>query len=77
MNRRIPSLRRHKPSSRAVVTLNGTDHYLLNGTDHYLGPWPVGRKTPPLEAQAAYERLIAEWLSSGRQVTPVPAAATK
>jgi hypothetical protein len=61
MNCRIPALRRHKPSSRAVVT--------LNGTDHYVGPWPAGRKRPAPEVQAAYERLIAEWLSSGRQST--------
>jgi hypothetical protein len=64
MNRRIPSLRRHKPSSRAVVT--------LNGVDHYLGPWPAGRKRPSVEVQAQYERVIAEWLSSGRQTVAPP-----
>jgi integrase len=67
MNRRIPALRRHKPSSRAVVT--------LNGTDHYLGPWPAGRKNPAPAVQAAYERLIAEWLASGRQLAHSPVRA--
>ena len=37
---RTPSLRRHKPSAQAVVT--------LDGKDHYLGPWPAAcRKAPP------------------------------
>ena len=35
---RTPSLRRHKPSGLAVVT--------LNGKDHYLGPWPADRARP-------------------------------
>ena len=45
-NRRPPSLRRHKPSARAVVT--------LNGKDHYVGPWPEGTKDPPQESQASH-----------------------
>ena len=32
-------LRRHKPSRQAVVT--------LNGTDHYLGSWPASKRKPP------------------------------
>jgi hypothetical protein len=34
----------------------------LNGRDHYTGPWG----TP--EAEAAYERLLAEWLANGRSM---------
>jgi integrase len=49
---RLPSLRHHKPSGCAVVT--------LNGKDHYLGPWGAP------ESRAEYDRLIAEWLASGR-----------
>jgi integrase len=61
---RTPSLRRHKPSGRAVVT--------LDGKDHYLGPWPEGRKKPAPEVQAAYDQLIAEWLANGRRLQPPP-----
>jgi integrase len=57
---RTPSLRRHKPSSQAVVT--------LNGKDHYLGPWPGGQRKPPPAAREAYDRLIAEWLANGRRL---------
>ena len=56
---RTPSLRRHKPSGLAVVT--------LNGQDHYLGPWPTGCRKAPPDARAGYDRLIAEWLSNGRR----------
>jgi integrase len=56
-----PSLRRHKPSQQAVVT--------LNGRDHYLGPWPVGQKQPPAEVRDAYDALVAEWLANGRRTT--------
>jgi integrase len=62
---RTPSLRRHKPSSLGVVT--------LNGKDHYLGPWPAHCKKPPEAVRLAYDRLIAEWLAPGRQVRPEPA----
>ncbi len=61
---RTPSLRRHKPSALGVVT--------LNGKDHYLGHWPEGRKQPPNDVQAAYDRLIAEWLANGRRLQPAP-----
>jgi integrase len=61
---RTPSLRRHKPSSLGVVT--------LNGKDHYLGHWPEGSKNPPAAVRLAYDQLIAEWLAAGRRLQPVP-----
>ena len=60
----IPSLRRHKPSSQAVVT--------LGGKDHYLGVWPAHARRPPALIQQAYEALIAEWLAGGRVVGSEP-----
>jgi integrase len=48
-----PKYRHHKPSDRAVVT--------LNGVDHYLGPWRS--KASKVE----YDRLIGEWLANGRR----------
>ncbi len=48
LKKRHPSYRLHKPSGRAVVTLNGHDHYL-------------GRFGTPGSYQE-YDRLIAEWL---------------
>jgi integrase len=62
---RTPSLRRHKPSSLGVVT--------LNGKDHYLGHWPAGHKGPPQAVRLAYDQLIAEWLAAGRRLQPVTA----
>jgi integrase len=56
---RTPSLRRHSAKSRAVVT--------LNGTDHYLGPWPASQTVPSPAVTAAYHRLIAEWEARGRR----------
>lgn len=59
----LPSYRLHKPKGLAVVRLNGRDIYLGKyGTD---------------ESKTAYERVIAEWLSNGRQLPasrplPVP-----
>src|SRR6516164_4472998 len=53
---RVPSYRHHKPSGRAVVT--------LNGRDIYLGPW--GSE----ESKAEYARKIAEWTARGRQAPP-------
>jgi integrase len=50
---RIPSYRHHRPSGQAVVTISGRDVYL-------------GRWGSP-ESKAEYERLIEEWLASGRQ----------
>jgi hypothetical protein len=49
-----PSYRQHQPSGQAVVTLNGHDNYL-------------GVFDSP-ESRAEYDRLIAEWLSAGRQL---------
>src|SRR5262249_15592720 len=46
--------RRHKPTGQAVVT--------LNGKDIYLGKY--GTK----ESESEYDRLIAEWLASGRSL---------
>jgi integrase len=57
---RVPSLRRHKPSSQAVVT--------LGGKDHYLGRWPSGLRKPPPDVRAAYDRLVAEWMANGRRL---------
>ncbi len=51
---KIPSLRLHKPSERAVVT--------INGQDLYCGPW----KSP--EAKIEYDRIIGEWLANGRSL---------
>ncbi len=53
---RVPSYRLHKSSGQAVVTLVGRDHYL----------GPHGSK----RSRAEYDRLIAEWLSTGRRVPP-------
>jgi integrase len=49
---RVPSYRHHKPTGQAVVT--------LNGHDVYLGKWETK------DSRAEYDRLIGEWLASGR-----------
>lgn len=54
--KKIPSLRRHKPSNRAVVT--------IDGKDVYCGPWNAP------ESRAEYERLIREWLQRGSPLRP-------
>ena len=46
-----PSLRRHKASGQAVVT--------LGGRDFYLGPWKSAK------AKAEYKRRIREWNAGG------------
>jgi len=68
--RSVPSLCRHKASGQAVVRLDGRDHYL-------------GKYGTP-EAQAAYHRLIGEWLAASapteislRFVTELIAAYTR
>ena len=56
-NRRIPSYRYHNASNQAVV--------VLDGKSFYLGPWDSQ------ECRAEYDRLIGEWLATGRR-TPEP-----
>jgi integrase len=53
----VPKYRKHRASGQAVVT--------VAGRDHYLGPY--GTKASRLE----YDRLITEWLASGRPSTVV------
>lgn len=49
-----PKYRVHSPSGRAVVTLNGHDHYLgLHGSK---------------DSRVAYDELIALWLAGGRRL---------
>lgn len=57
----IPSLIHHKPSGSARVR--------IKGKEYRLGKWG----SP--EAQLAYDRLIAEFLASGRITPPQPTAA--
>ncbi len=59
-NRRLslPQVRLHSGSGHARVRINGTEHWL-------------GRFGSP-EAQAAYDRFLAEYLANGRQVAPRP-----
>jgi len=56
LTRRHPSYRRHKSSGQAIVTLDGRDHYL-------------GDFGSPV-SKAEYDRLIAGWLTAGRQLPP-------
>jgi hypothetical protein len=53
MHRPVPAYRLHKASGRAIVTLNGRDHYL-----GFYG-------TP--ESRTLYDQLISEWHSHGRK----------
>src|SRR5690606_6750937 len=48
----FPNYRKHRASGQAVCTINGIDHYL----------GPHGTKASKLE----YDRLIMEWVASGR-----------
>lgn len=52
LKRAVPKYRKHKQSGQAIVTLSGRD-YLLG---------PHGTKASALE----YDRLVMEWLASGR-----------
>lgn len=52
LNKSVPKYRKHRSSGQAVVTIRGKDHYL----------GPHGTKA----SKIAYDRLIAEWLVSGR-----------
>ena len=51
-SKRVPKYRHHRPSGQAVVT--------LAGKDHYLGLWKS------TASKINYDRLIGEWLASGR-----------
>lgn len=51
---RVPSYRLHKPNGQAVVTFGGRDRYL-------------GKHGTP-ESRAEYDRLVAEWLMTGRRL---------
>ena len=50
----VPSYRHHKPSGKAVVT--------LNSRDFYLSPWQSA------ESKSEYDRLITEWTANGRML---------
>lgn len=52
----LPKYRKHRASGQAVVTICGRDHYL----------GPHGSTA----SKHAYDRLVAEWLASGRQLPP-------
>jgi integrase len=72
MSRRkpIPSYRRHRPSGQAVVTLSSPTG---ERRDYYLGPYRSDA------SKAEYNRLIAEWLASGKCIPhtgPAPADVT-
>jgi integrase len=58
MPRRLatPAYRLHRPTGQAVVSFNRRDFYL-------------GKFGTP-ESRAEYDRLVAEWLSNGRRLTP-------
>lgn len=51
----VPKYRKHRVSGQAVVTINGRDHYL----------GPFNTKASKVE----YDRLVTEWLSSGRSLS--------
>jgi integrase len=53
MTDRIPAYVHHKPSGQARVRLGGRDHYL-------------GAFNSP-ESRAEYDRVVAEWLATGRR----------
>jgi hypothetical protein len=56
--KQTPAYRLHKTSGRAVVTLDGRDHYL----------GPFGAR----ESRDEYDRIIAGWLANGRQMPDEP-----
>jgi integrase len=62
LTKKLPSYRLHKRSGQAVVTLNGTDHYL-------------GDHDSP-ESKTQYEQLMSQWLASHRQLPPDESLAT-
>lgn len=52
----VPKYRKHRASGQAIVTITGRDHYL----------GPHGTKA----SKAEYDRLVTEWLASGRPSIP-------
>src|SRR5262245_30449579 len=59
---RVPSYRLHKPTGLAVATIGGRDVYLgKHGTS---------------ESRAEYDRLIAEWLTTGRSMAVAGSASS-
>ncbi|MBA5868087.1 MAG: tyrosine-type recombinase/integrase [Nitrospira sp. CR1.3] len=58
---RVPKYRHHKPSGLASVRVDGRDIYL-------------GKHGTP-ESLESYKRVIAEWLSNNKVVSPSPATA--
>lgn len=55
LSQSVPRYRKHKASSQAIVEINGKRYYL----------GPHGSRTSKFE----YDRLVAEWLSTGRSAT--------
>ena len=53
-HQKTPFVRQHKASGKAIVTLDGRDHYL-------------GEFGTP-ESRVEYDRLIHEWLANGRRL---------
>ena len=54
----IPKYRKHRASGQAIVT--------IAGRSHYLGPHGT------VSSRTEYDRLIAEWIANGRQVSVAP-----
>lgn len=63
---RVPKLCRHRTKKVGYVT--------LSGKEVYLGPWPDDGPAPGA-VQAAYDRVVAEWLLRGKAPTPDAASA--
>jgi hypothetical protein len=61
--RHIPQYRQYKPKDLAVVRIDGRDYYL--------------GKYNSEESREKYHRLIAEWLTNGRQTQPIPSQANE
>jgi len=57
---KLPKLRLHKPTGKAVVTICGRHHYC--------------GKFGSAESQRHYNKLLAEWLANGRNLPPKAAA---
>ena len=58
LGKRLPKYRIHKASGQAIVTLDGSDHYLGEHDSK--------------QSHAAYDQLIGQWLASGRQLLVNP-----